>query len=244
MKINQLYIVFLQFSLLLISSTYSKSELETLTDSKYLSKKTRLAMMTNTASVRNSLHKNPLRLMHLDREKTILSKFRFIWKQSVNSDTRLSLNKFNYKAVQINMDSIIIFEIDQSDSETIINESNYNAENYLMTIKLTNIDLPCNDNLYICGLGELRNEYQRKLKGVNFDIITEVTETITEDVAECKCLAITIGSFNNLSEIGYLCFETKEDFIFYSNLISERVFQTQNRLSYDGQLEYVNEVSS
>ena len=177
--------------------------------------------------------------MHLEKEQILTAKFKFMWKQTINQDPLLALNKFDYKAVQINMENIVIFDVDQHLSN--ISEANITAEHYLMTIQLHNIDLPCNDNLYICSLGELRSEYQRKMSGINFAIDQSVLKDLPDEEAESKCLAITIGPFNSLSEIGYLCFDKAEDQIFYSNLISERVFNNQNKRTYDGQVVFINE---
>jgi len=231
----------LQVIWLLISSTYSKSELETLASSRFFNKKSMsFTRNKSKASVTNTLHQNPLRLMHLEKEKVLIKKIKFMWQQTINQDPLLSLNKFDYKAIQINMENIVIFDMDQT--LTHVEEANCNAEHYLMTIQLHNIDLPCNDNLYVCSLGELRSEYQRKMEGVDFAIAKKVVDDLTEDVAETKCLAITVGPFNSLSEIGYMCFDIAEDYIFYSNLISERIFKNQNKRTYDGQVELLNPV--
>jgi len=239
MKRSQLYLVLFQFIFLLMSKTaytLKKTELETLAETKFLNQKSSFRSKT---SIQNK--KDPLQLMHIDKQQPVhIIKQRFMWKQPINNDPDLALNKFDYKAIQINRENIVIFEVDQN--ITKIEESDCNAEHYLMTIKLHNIDLPCNDNLYVCSLGELRGEYQRKLEGLSFEIDRKVVNRLTEDLAETKCLAITTGPFNSLEEVGYLCFDKEDDYILYSNLISERVFNNQNKRTYSGQVVRIDEV--
>jgi hypothetical protein len=109
-----------------------------------------------------------------------------------------------------------------------------------MTFKLKNIDLPCNDYLYICTVEEFRNEYSRKLRGVEFGINNLVAGRLGSDVANKQCLLITQGSFDNLEELPYLCFDTFEQLVLMQNILSERIIEaTLNR--YDGVLEMLNE---
>jgi len=59
------------------------------------------------------------------------------------------------------------------------------------------------------------------------------------DVADTRCLLLTQGSFDSLDELPYLCFDTFEQFVFFQNILSERIIQaTLER--YDGVLEMLN----
>lgn len=109
-----------------------------------------------------------------------------------------------------------------------------------MTFKLKNIDLPCNDFLYICTVEEFRNEYARKLRGIDFKVNPLVQGRLGRDVSDKHCLLITQGSFDSLDELPYLCFDTFEQLVQIQNVLSERIIEaTLNR--YDGVLEMLNE---
>ena len=94
-----------------------------------------------------------------------------------------------------------------------------------MTFKLKNIDLPCNDFLYVCSVEEFRNEYARKLHDVDFKINSLVSSRLGADVADKQCLLITQGSFDSLDELPYLCFDSFEQLVLIQNVLSERIIE-------------------
>jgi hypothetical protein len=185
-----------------------------------------------------TLEKNPIRLYNLDKEKVVSAKIRYLWQSSVNKDKKLPQNVFDYKLFQINDEHIVIYKVDQS--LTSYSEKTVNSSNYLMTIKLENIDLLCNEHYFLCTLGEFRREYANKLKNINWTTDPRIAEAYPDVIANTNCVVITIGLFKSLSEIGYLCFEDKQDTYFFLDLISERVLK-RYKVDYDGALRLVNQ---
>ena len=54
-------------------------------------------------------------------------------------------------------------------------------------------------------------------------------------------MLITIGSFQDIRDVGFLCTDTKEDAVFYQNFISQKILERVNQ-NYEGQVLMVNEV--
>ncbi len=188
----------------------------------------------------NEIHtlKNPFRIYRTKNEGNIYARVRFIHQNPKNAGKK-GLNHLDYKFVQFDRDEIIIYNIDQT--LKIFNENTINTSNYLITYKFQNIDLPCNNLFYICTLGELKREYQRKLKEVDFRTNRHVSQALMNKKADTHCIVLTIGYFKKLKDLPYLCFDDLEDTIFYSNLISERVMKNFNK-DYQGALRLVDQV--
>ena len=66
---------------------------------------------------------------------------------------------------------------------------------------------------------------------------------MTEQNALNQCIAISMGAFTSLDEVAYLCAQNPTDYVFFQNLLSERILKVQKN-HYDGQLLMVNEVIS
>ena len=97
--------------------------------------------------------------------------------------------------------------------------SNPLTSKYLSLVKYSDIDLPCNNNLFICSYKEYKNEYN-------------TTVTLVSIPDESKCLLITQG--NIIQDLIYVCLENIEDSIFIMNIITERVLYSQRNV-YEGE---------
>ena len=155
---------------------------------------------------------NPLRLFKIESEHKVLARLRFMWGSKEGE-----ISKFTYKSFNINKDDIIIYKSDQMIKE--IDPKSMETVNYLMTIKVSNIELPCNGFSYVCNYNEMLKEYQKKLKGVNFKLPEAVEKEVSSKLAGDLCIIITLGPFKNTQEVGFICADTKEDAIFYQSLI-------------------------
>jgi len=184
--------------------------------------------------------KSPLRIYNLDKEKVLIAKVRFLMHSSINKDPKSPQNIFDYKLIQLNDEHMIIYRVDQS--LTQYDEKTLNSSKYLMTMKLENIDLICNDHHFLCTLGEFKREYKQKMKHIDFRTAKEVTDILNESVAIQKCVIITFGIFHKLkNDVAYLCFDDIQDTIFYLDLLSERI-RRRYKTDFEGQLRLVNQV--
>jgi hypothetical protein len=183
--------------------------------------------------------KNPIRLYQTPKEKILTAKVRYVWHSSINKDPKSPQNIFDYKLFQINDEHMIVYKIDQSLSS--FDENTVNSSHYLNTIKLENIDLLCNDKFFLCTLGEFKREFKKKMKHIDFTTAKEVLDSFPENIARDNCIIFTIGLFASLNDVGYLCFDEREDTIFFLDLISERILK-RYKTDYEGQLRLVNQV--
>jgi len=196
-----------------------------------------------------------LRLMNANTEGHVIKHAYFYWKDKNFASSSPLLSRFDKKVVEITNGKLIIYsemlegaytDVSQKGPKLPPNQKIINSSNYLMTIRYELIDLPCNDNLYLCSLEELRTEWQKKMRGVDFTIPPEIIKgNFNEKNVGKNCIALTLGPFSSLYEIGIMCFESYETYVYYSNLISTRVFEFQNSQKgiYDGNILFVNEVS-
>jgi len=183
--------------------------------------------------------KNPIRLYNTRKEKVLTTKVRYVWHSSLNRDPKNPINLFDYKLFQINDEHMVIYRVNQALEN--YDENTVNSENYLMTIKLENIDLLCLDHYYLCTLGEFKREYKKKMKHVDFKTSKSVTDSMLESTAKENCIIFTIGLFHSLNDVGYLCFDDRQDTIFFLDLLSERILN-RYKADYEGALRLVNQV--
>jgi len=192
--------------------------------------------------VEGQLLKDPLRLLMLHKEKVILFRLKFVLSKQPGQESSKELQNFNIKTIQFNKDNIVIYHADQNSAE--LNESSVNASLYVATLRYADMDLPCDNNQLLCSVNELMTQYGPKLKGeVEFKLNQDVINDMTEQNALNQCIAISMGAFTSLDEVAYLCAQTTSDYIFFHNLLSERILEVQKN-HYDGQLLMVNEVIS
>jgi len=184
--------------------------------------------------------KNPLRLFKLNLESKILARLKFFWVLKSDPNPLNELNMLNYKVFDITKENMLIYKIDQS--RTDLNHDTLNTTNYLMTVKISNIDLPCNGNMFVCTVSEFKKEYKKKLRGVDFSIPKEITKEFGETKAHDHCIIISVGPFRTFRDVGFICMDTKEDAIFYQSFISEKILENSRDL-YNGQLLMVNQVN-
>ena len=183
--------------------------------------------------------KTPIRLYNTSKEKVLIAKIRYVWHSSINKDPKSPQNIFDYKLFQINDEHMIIYRVDQSISH--YDEQTVNSSKYLMTIKLENIDLLCNDHYWLCTLGEFKREYKKKLKTLVMDTPKDVTDVIMESEARNHCAVFSVGVIRSMNDLGYLCFDEREDLVFFLDLISERILK-RYKTDYEGQLRLINQV--
>ena len=181
---------------------------------------------------------NPMRLFKLDQEGTVIFKAKFYMKTKGKPDS-FPLNIFNYKAIQISEGTITIYKMDQNTNT--LDETTVNASLFITSIKISQIDLPCNGKYFLCGLGEFIREYKKRLDRLDFRINKEIEDTMSAKDAMAKCLVITVGSFGNLSDMPYLCFDKLEDFVFFQNFITQKVLDSAGQV-YEGSIRLVNTV--
>ncbi len=184
--------------------------------------------------------KNPLRIFKLTQEKEIILRAKFMWEQP-GKNKSFALNQFDYKILQISKDTITIFTVDQS--LTTFTSENINASKFLMSIKVGNLDRPCIGNYMVCKLGGFIKEYKNRLKKLDFTINKQVVNEMSAFKAKEQCIILTIGLIESLSKAGYLCFDTKEEFIFNLDLISHKVIIKANDI-YDGTITLINQNSN
>ena len=182
---------------------------------------------------------NPTRLFKTKEEGIIFSRVKFLY-DSYEAGAKHMLKKFDYKFIQFSKEEIIIYVIDKD--LKYFNERTINTQNYLMTLKLHNLDLPCNNLQYICSLGELKREYKNKLKDVDFSTNKKILEELTDVKANKNCIVLTIGFFHKVKNVAYLCFDEYEDTVFYSNLLSERILANYHK-DYSGTIRLVDQVN-
>ena len=211
----------------------------------------RSSLLTNSniKLEKNSLN-NPLRLFKLEREGQLRVKAKFIWKKNHKNFTFKQerevenssnpLERFDYKLIQFSDSEITVFETDQN-SYSNQDENSINASKYLMSIKYQSIDLPCNENLYICSLGEFITEYHKRLKSLNFKIEPQISDAMSDSLSRNICIIITIGAFKKIQDNGHLCFDDQQDFVFFLDYLSEKVLNKASK-EYSGSIVMVNEV--
>lgn len=169
-------------------------------------------------------------------KESFIGKVLFIKKSNVDDRNDLPLNKLDYKIVQITETEMIIYQTNEQDTK--MEEPNLNLSDYLLTIKLADIDLPCNDYLYLCKLREFKRMYQSKMPDVDFTTNKNVVSKMGEK-ADKNCLILTLGAFEKLDELPYMCFEDLEHLVFMQNLVTDRV-QKLNGETYSGAVEMLN----
>jgi len=233
MKFYNISLSILLFLLIVLISCFTSSKVKNKAKISLNSFKARPKIMRS-----GQMLKDPMRLFHLEEEKDLLVKVRFMWKTKGKSDS-FALNKFDYKVLQITDTDITVYEVDQTIDR--IDESTVNASKFLMDIKIANIDLPCNDHFYVCGLGEFIREYKKRLKTLDFTINPLVEDAMSTDMAKTQCLVLTIGYFESLKDVGYLCLDTLDDWVYFDNLITSRVIGKAREV-YDGTINMINEV--
>lgn len=111
-----------------------------------------------------------------------------------------------------------ILSLTHNDIRVISNNdytSNPLTSKYISLLKYSDIDLPCNDNLFICSYHQYKKEYN-------------TTNTLITIPDEDKCLVITQG--NIIKDLIYVCAENIEDTLFIMNLITERVIYSQRNV--------------
>lgn len=140
-----------------------------------------------------------LQIINLPKE-TYTGRVMFYMQSATNKSPSYPINRLDYKLAQITNTELIIYRLGTDQTQQM------QLSNYLMTIKLSQIDLPCNDYLYLCTLGEFKKEYSNKLYGIDFST-PEPIKQILHTNANSKCLVVTQGSFESLSQLAYLCFE-------------------------------------
>jgi hypothetical protein len=183
---------------------------------------------------------NAMKILNLGN-KNFIGKILFSLPSPSDGRKSFLANDLKYKMVQITNTELIVYALDQFGSSSDIINPAYSPSlsNYLMTIKLKDIDLPCNDFLFLCTLGEFIREYKQKMPDVNFSPNIEVTEKLGESQALSNCLVITIGPFQSLNNIAYLCFNSYENLTFIQNLLTQRILAL-NSESYTTVTELIN----
>jgi len=81
----------------------------------------------------------------------------------------------------------------------------------------------------------------KKLKFVDFKMEEQIFYAYSNEDAKNKCIVITIGVIKKLRNIGHICFDEKQDFVFFLDYLSEKVLEKAS-LQYTGTLIMVNEV--
>jgi hypothetical protein len=183
--------------------------------------------------------KNPIRLYNTPQEGVMTAKVRYVIHTPLNTNMEAPQNVFDYKVFQMSDEHMIIYNADQS--LTKFDDSTLNSKFYLMTVKYENIDLLCGDKFFLCTLGEFKREFEKKLKYVDFKTNPLVTAVYPEAIARDNCIIFTIGVFKSLNDVAYMCFDDREDTIFFLDLLSERILK-RYKGDYDGQIRLVNQV--
>jgi len=183
--------------------------------------------------------RNPLRLFKIKEEKQILGKFFYMYKSPFYNDPKYPLNVLDFKVLKLDSESIQVYVVDQNVKD--LTKDYLNTKNFLMAIKLANIDLPCLSYMFVCTYEELLREHEHKLHGVNFRLPASVEKVFGLEKAKKQCIVITIGEFVRVADIGFICFDSREDAVFYQSFFSEKIYENQRR-SFTGQIVMVNEV--
>ncbi len=238
MKINNIHLLTLVNILLLVALTRSSAPDPNPTHNPKFDKA--IKTQHDALKMEKNTLKKPIRLYRTRQEKKLTVRIKYVYESPINNDPKSPQNLFDYKLFQINDEHMVIYRVDQS--ETQFNEINVNSSFYLMTVKLENIDLICMDHYWLCTLGQFKREYRKKLKNMNFTTNKKVLESLEESIADTNCIVFTVGVFKSLGEVGYMCFEEREDTVFFLDLISERIL-ARYRTDYEGQLRLVNQVS-
>jgi len=177
--------------------------------------------------------KNPLRLFKTQGDEKIMVRVRYLGITTNRFSKNDELSKLNYKVLIMERDFFTVYKTDQNSQNTVLS-----SKNYLGSVKTNDVDLPCNGYQFICTLRELKREYKKKLKGVNFDTPKELESLENPDDL---CVVLTIGSFSNIRNARYLCGDSKEETVFYQTYLSEKI-SFKIRESYHGHLMMVNQV--
>jgi hypothetical protein len=166
--------------------------------------------------------------------QNFVGKIKFIMKSQIKANS--ALNKLDYKMVRITNTELSIYHSPNQFEKNVNSDiGTMNISNYLITIKLKNIDLPCNDYLYLCTIGELLKEYSNKMPDVDFN--TKIFGQFNK--AGTNCIVLSLGDFNSLDELGYLCFDNLEHMVFIQNLLTERILKLQSEY-YSGVVELLS----
>jgi len=185
---------------------------------------------------------NPLRLFKLRSEKRVNGRLRFMWSNNIDSSPNSPINVFNYKIIEFAEKRIDVYTDDQNSQSNKDNKDvTGSTQNYLFTMELDSIDLPCNGYFFICTYEEMIREYKSKFKGMDFSLPASIEKSMGEKKASDHCLLITIGPFKRIKNVGFICADTKEEAVFYQSLISEKI-QDRSNNKYHGQLIMINEV--
>lgn len=182
---------------------------------------------------------NALKILQLG-SNNFIGKILFMFKSQTDKRPQFPLNKLNYKIIQITQTELIIYSTVNQFEAAENDESELNLSNYLMTIKLKNIDLPCNDYLFLCKLGEFKKKYISKMPDIEFDTNENILRRFSDAKANSNCLILTTGPFQTVKELPYLCFHSLEHLIFIQNLLTERILRLSAE-SYAGAAEILNQ---
>ena len=63
-----------------------------------------------------------------------------------------------------------------------------------------------------------------------------------ESEARNHCAVFSVGVIRSMNDLGYLCFDEREDLVFFLDLISERILK-RYKTDYEGQLRLINQVN-
>jgi hypothetical protein len=192
-----------------------------------------------TWSAPKSRYSSALKILQIG-SGNFIGKILFMYKSQTDKRREFPLNKLSYKMIQITQTELIIYSTVNQFEAAKNDEGELNLSNYLMTIKLKNIDLPCNDYLYLCKLGEFKKNYKMKLPDVEFETNQNILSRFGEFKANTNCLILTTGPFQSVKDLPYLCFDNLEHLIFIQNLLTERILRLSAE-SYAGAVEMLNQ---
>jgi len=145
-----------------------------------------------------------------ENKKSIFGKAYFLLYRNIDNSQNYLLNNLKKLIFEITNTDLLIFNHQKTFKNKITLD--YLKNNFLLSIKLREIDLICADYLFLCTYGQFKNEYSKKLIGYNLNINPIIQDTMTKVMGnleniESNCLILTTGAFIDINFLPFLCFE-------------------------------------
>lgn len=119
--------------------------------------------------------------------------------------------------VFISLSSLLLYQGREED----FNEDDLNSRSFIIKrYELSSIDLSCGGFMFICSLKELKSEFEKSYKSINFQFHSDGIP-MASDKIESNCLVLTFGVLEDINEQPIICFRELKDLVNVQNFISD-----------------------
>lgn len=151
-----------------------------------------------------------------------IHKVLFLRKLEENRNSKNALNYLNFKNMIISSHQMSLFESTKNNSEEP--DTDMILTDFIYTVKLTDIDLPCINRSYVCIYQEFMSEYSVIFKEINFDLPVELVQYFgTKKDAMNKCIVLFSGPQLKLNFASWICHPDNNVLKTIQNILSEKI---------------------